>query len=643
MIIYKSIVFKTFNLAVCLGLLSQVCLSQSETSGATKQSISPTQSLGSSSERDPITVSSQDTLHLYDSLFVGFTLLDSIMSDYQVFITGENHSFTASNARIWLKMIKYLHAHAGVRNIMFEYGNSYGVLVNEYLKTGDTLLYNSLSNFTYTEYSEVIKELKDFNDSLPIRDKLYFTGIDLDRGVYPIAKALNQLLPDDEIEVPDSIAIHIASIKSLAPYNDFKLDQDENVNYNGFQFKTGSTLELIHKNFKRRKEDYSQYLGEDYTAFEQIILTEYNARQRWQALQTAGAIQEYHFREQYMYQRFMEEYQTHDGNWFGQFGRCHTTQDIQKDNSCEWFTFSSLADRIEGSNEEELRNNVSTIGIVYDEDRNFGPSKKETKNIFNKYFEDMESNSVVLLDLKMDTALDQSFSEDFNLLLLNNYKERGEAFNNNSNNKNRESNTTYSIYYGMYSPNIGTLNSFFRAQNVTSDFNAGNQTFGYGALVKNGRYTTTTNGVLFASDEASLLPLGPSSVATVYNLKGMTFNQGLMYSLLPDIRMFDFRPGASLGYSRFELTNTENAPSRNALQQGFLGNTRINKYVNDAFVIDALLDADIELGIFSIGGRIGYSFDVSNKKWKTADERLDASPATSFTGWYNYVKLGVRL
>ncbi|MFT5817869.1 MAG: hypothetical protein ACI95K_001356, partial [Lentimonas sp.] len=188
---------------------------------------STTRSLGTPFIRDEITINSEDTLHLYDSSFAGLELLDDTLSQFRVFITGENHTYTESNARLWLKMIKYLHANAGVRNIMFEYGYTYGYLVNEYLQTGDTTLFSSIDQFAYKEYSAVIKELREFNEELPDSAKLYFAAIDIDRGIYPVAKMLAHMLPADSVPVPDSIYLHVASLKSLMEYNDFKLDEQD--------------------------------------------------------------------------------------------------------------------------------------------------------------------------------------------------------------------------------------------------------------------------------------------------------------------------------------------------------------------------------------------------------------------------------
>ena len=58
------------------------------------------------SDFDNIYFSDTDTLHLYEEDFNGLSMLDSVVPNFKVFLTGENHTYTESNARLWLKMIK---------------------------------------------------------------------------------------------------------------------------------------------------------------------------------------------------------------------------------------------------------------------------------------------------------------------------------------------------------------------------------------------------------------------------------------------------------------------------------------------------------------------------------------------------------
>lgn len=621
-------------------LITSVC-SFSQNLDTSVKAISPTRNLNGVSERDPINISDTDTIHLYDSSYSGFGLVDSVVGDYRVFISGENHTYTGSNSRIWLKLIKYLHQSANVRNIMFEYGNSFGILVNKYLETGDTNLYNSLKKFAYVEYGEVFKELKEFNDSLPEKDKLYFTGIDLDRGIYPIVKALDELLPTDSVQVPDSIRLHINSIKSLAPYNDYKL-KEESPSYGGFQYKSGASLKLIRENFKRNKDLYQSYLGDEYEQFRIIIEDEYPAREKWEDLQNNGAIQEYHFREDYMHRRFLAESSRREGNWFGQFGRCHTTLDIQESNSCDWYTFTSLADRIEATRDGSFTRKVLTMPIVYKSDKNFGLERKEAEPAFEKYFEDMEDNRVVLLDFKGDSILQQNFSEDFSYLILSTYEKRGEAYTEMEGNwEPPKVKGKFSMLLGSYTPDLSDLNDRFQDSGANKEFTTGAFTIGITGQVEVDKFVSLFTLQFYLKDSVTLPPIGPSSFTRSYSLSGFTYNQGVAYNMLSGNKLVDLYPGVSFGYSRFVLTTTEQALASSDVGDGFLGEQRTIKFVNDALVADISADLDFNIGKLLIGGRVGYSFDMSNPHWKSEGTILENSPETQFTGLYTLIKLGV--
>ena len=578
-----------------------------------------------------------DTLHLNDSSFSGLEFLNDILADYKVFITGENHLFRKSNAQLWLKMIKYLHSKGAARNVMFEYGHSYGFLVNEYLQTGDSLLLESIDNFSSDEYYEVFKELRAFNETLPETDKIYFAGIDLDRGVYPIAKALEYLLPDENKPVPDSISLNIGSIRSLADYNDYKLNEQGQIKAymsSGFQFKTNSTLDLVHADFMKHKAYYKTYLGADYSAFQQIIEDEYLARKQWMEYESSGAIQEYIYRENYMYRRFLVEHAAHEGGWFGQFGRCHTTQDTQENNSCEWFKFRSLAQRIKNDANLDLNNAVMTIALVYRSDRNFGPDKKLTHDMFEDYFDDMTDNTIALLDLKSDSSLSSNFSEDFNFLFLSTHGEQSYYSNYNSN---TYSDDIYVKLQGGFSQHFIDMN----ALNMRfSDAGGASNVFSNQRNVAELSYSILTEGVttdfifgLYLKQEEKVGDL-------TYAFTGKSFKFNVSYDLFKKTRWIELKPGVGYGLTSFNLTTTETIDQTPDLAQAELGEFRIHDYENNAFILDGSVALQFNLSWVTIGGVAGYIWDVSNPHWKSGDELLELSPETSFSGLYRGVRLG---
>lgn len=613
--------------------------SESVDARPSKKEKGSTRTLGAPFTREEITVNDDDTLHLYDSSFAGLELLDDTLSQFKVFITGENHTYTESNARLWLKMIKYLHANAGVRNIMFEYGYAYGYLVNEYLQTGDTSLFNSIDQFGYKEYSSVIKELRDFNEKLPDDQKIYFAAIDIDRGIYPVAKMLAHILPADSVPVPDSIYLHVASIKSLMEYNDFKLDEqdDENSAYSrgrGFTFKTGSTINLAQKNFLKYRALYQEYLGEGFAAYEHLIVDKYNDRTLWEEYESDGAIQEYIYRENYMHQNFLREQAEHPGNWFGQFGRCHTTKAEQTSNSCEWFKFNSLADRIKNSNGGAFQDAVMTIAIVYDSDRNFGPQRSGEYELFNKYFEDLPKNRIALVDLSKDSSLNKSFGTDFNYLFVNSFTEYGSSYEYLNDWVEEENDIKVKLLAGYTQANLDM-------EDLSNRFIKDGSNYGFENL------RTAWEVTFLAQDKrtASGFTFGSylkeeKSIDTIdYVLSGFYLKDFIFIDLLKNSDAVDIMPGIGVGYNKLNLKSVETAQSP-SLSNGFLGETKTAFYTNDALVFDLSIIADLNIKWLTIGYQSGYILDVSKKHWKSNGEIDQTTPQTSFSGLYNTIRLG---
>jgi hypothetical protein len=580
----------------------------------------------------------EDTVELYSDGFEGLGLLDEEVQKYKVFITGENHTYTESNARLWLKMIKYLHENAGVRNVMFEYGYSYGFLVNEYLKTGDTTLFASIDQFAYIEYSDALADLKEYNDSLPEDEKLHFAAIDIERGVYPIAKILSHLLPE-RFEAHDSISLHVNSLKSLAAYNDYKLDEqdeEEATTGYGFTFKSGATIDLVHKNFLKFENEYKAILGENFDEFRMIIVDNYLARKQWMKYDSEGAIQEYLYRENYMHNRFLEEYKNNPGNWFGQFGRCHTTLTKQNSNSCEWFQFNSLADRIEHTASGEFNNQVMSIAILYEDDRNTGPDRDSLEERFDKFFEDISENSVVLLDITQDSILNEAYGEDFNFIFLNTNTKKGEVYDylndyiaTSSSDESFKILAGYSKHMIDFSSLSNRVTAWEGNQVEPMEFDNELYAFDISMLGENNGFTTGFNIGWFRKKQKE------AEDGTTYELSGFYIKDVSYYNITKGASWLDLMPGIAFGYQNLKLRYPESEGNQ-------LGDNKYTVYTNPAFVIDLSGIIDFNFSRFTLGILAGYNLDVSKKEWLTDGELVTDSPKTSFTGRYQSVRVGLN-
>lgn len=588
-------------------------------------------------DREIVTIEDSDTLRLYSDSYEGLELLDSVLGDYSVFITGENHTYTESNARLWFKMIKYLNEKAGVRNVMFEYGQTYGFLVNEYMKTGDSLLFNSIDRFAYPEYSAVIKELKVYNDSLPNDKKLHFTAIDIDRGVYPIVKALDYLLASRNTMPSDSISLHIQSVQSLAGYNDYKLNEE--LKYPGvFTFKTRSTLALLAANFVTNRQDYIDYLGDDYEPFRRIIEDQYTAGEKWHQYKEQDAVQQYVFRENYMHKVFLKERSQNPGNWFGQFGRCHTTKSHKENNSCEWFEFNSLAQRIINTKGGELQNQVLTLAQVYETDRNFGPMHEENEDGFRQYFKRMPENSLVIFDITKDSLLNAGYGQDFDYLIFNTNNTRGESYEYlNTVRSNEEDDTKIAYLFGLGEQNIDVADFVQQFGNI-----------GYASLLTSPfqfyefAVSATKNGWVNTTVLSFLRPQSSFAGTTEWTIDGYGLTNNVGYDIFKETKWLDIIPSLGFGFQQLNALAVELPDSTGSLAQGYIGEEKHTLHTNPAVIFDFNGVVGLHLGKFNLGAKAGYKIDVSKTRWRTGDHLLKTGAVTSLSGFYQSVFLGLE-
>lgn len=592
---------------------------------------------------DEVYFEENDTLELYGESFAGLEGLDSVIKGKRVFITGENHTYTESNARLWLKMIKYLHKNAGVRNIMFEYGYSYGWLVNEYLQTGDTNLYNSIKNFAYVEYSEAIKDLREFNASLDSSEKIYLCAIDIERGIYPIVKLLNHLIPES-YEAHDSIIIHLESIVSMASYNDHKLDeQDDNeYSYVRWNFLSNPTVDLVQENFLKFEDEYKKVLGDNFDLFRQVIVEKYNARKLWNKYDNEKAVQQYVYRENYMHKTFLNEYASREGAWFGQFGRCHTTQTKINSNSCDWFKFRSLANRIKGTDGGQFKDSVLTISIMYENDRSMGDDFTEYEEKFDPYFTDVPANSIVLFDFKTDTILDSVYGQDFDYIFLNTNNKKGEVY---------ESIYEYSDYDMDWGPKfkitgaLGTKQFDFQELNVAlADYRSLESAL---TAVEIGMFTGISegDGARFYSSSIFGWYLNqtrgnPDLDDTEYSLNGFYIKSMFFYNLTAPSGFLDIMPGIGYGFERLKLVHAETDPNTGSPDDGTIGDLKYTTHYNPAFTVDGMLIADLNLGPITLGAQYGITLDLSKKQWRANNEIIPGSPETSLFNFSTMFRAG---
>jgi hypothetical protein len=579
-----------------------------------------------------------DTLHLYADTFAGLHDLDSVVKDFDVFITGENHTYLKSNAKLWVKMIKYLHQNAGVRNVLIEYGYSSGWLINQYIQTGDSVLFEVLKAYSFKELAYAYKDMMEYNKTLPSDQKLYFSGIDLERGVYSACKVLSLMIPKDK-ETPDSIELHVESLLSLVSYNDNKIFNESEDGTDYFNsYSSNGTIEKIITNFRSHTANYRSFLGDRFAEFERVIKGLEDV-QTWTSYEDDNATHQFIYREKYMYDRYLEEYKSKGEKFFGQFGRCHSATSIQEENSCNWYNFKSLAHRIQSAKDQGIRQKVFSIGILYNESIEDEGWKNVQEHI-DSIFAGVPEESIMLYNLRKDSFLNARLSDMFNFVLFNHFNPSENYTYGRDDEDDEEPDEPadlaqnggfFAATGGLYQFDLSDLNRYFSALGKHSFNNemyfAG---FSFGSLKKK-----VSSNLIFNF----MIPqkLAPND-STQFRLLGFTLHSESGYNLTSKSKHWIVCPSWGLGFTNLslEVVQTAKDPS---IQNGFLGEEKFSTYFNPAFTTNGslMLGARFKKLIASAWG--GYQLDLSNKKW-FAETRMRQGPETSVRGWYAGVHLG---
>ncbi|WP_176723368.1 TraB/GumN family protein [Roseivirga misakiensis] len=189
--------------------------------------------------------------------------LDDSFKRKRIILLGEVHG-SQINEKLDLEIFKYLYQKHGVRHYLGESGYGMGLLINEYIQTGDEQLLKSIfqlwsGTFSGTQQNyERIKALRAFNVSLPSYAKFKYVGIDLEQQFGAGFLAIKRFLFDDLNYYDKSIRQALASFVSF-----------QNNNFNSVNAYCQYFLQQIRK--ESLVESYKRAFGKHYQEVELIL------------------------------------------------------------------------------------------------------------------------------------------------------------------------------------------------------------------------------------------------------------------------------------------------------------------------------------------------------------------------------------
>ena len=572
--------------------------------------------------------------------YSSFALLDPVVGNYNVFFTGENHRFRTSNYMLQLKMLKYLHKQAGVRHLLLEFGYSRGYLVDMYVQTGDSAIYEALDDYSFKEYAKFYKALYEFNQTLDSANRIHIHGIDLERSPLTSVKLMEVLLPSKSTPVPDSIELSVETIRSLEAYGHGLYGMEDSDYFGGGYYSQKASLWGVMRDYDTHKDDFQDYLGDNFEKFDRIIrgLRAENERLEYEA---NAAMQAKIFREQYMYRSFLELIDSLEGErFFSQFGRCHTATEEQ-DSWCNFYHLKSLASRINGSEHPRLKDKVCSIAAYYPQDDltwYLDEEKEEIEGIVSEL--SIKENGLTLVKAPGDTTVYPDLFSKFQYIIVNN-NSLSEDFKSDGLDDGED------LYY--YDPvffdfNVGAGGKMFhRMGNISDALDQVGVTFSPYVLAYSYDFSVIQNRGFAMRvhfdwyDYLEDQELADGSLFEFRQLSaGITMGADILGSEKVNLVPYG---GLSFGSMRmrYETTNQNSQPN-----PIFPGTTREEFiYRNGTVQFDVGLNLNFQLGETSSGIRAGYQLDISDRRWKLNGDFLEDATRSRASGPYVSIYLGV--
>lgn len=584
-----------------------------------------------------------------DGNYESFSMLDTVVPNYHVFFTGENHLFRKSNYMVELKMFKYLHQKAGVRHLFMEFGYSRGYLVNKYVQTGDSTVFKVLDDYSFPELALFYKGLYDYNKTLDSSQKIQVHGIDIERHMATPIKVLDMII-GKRSSPPREISMNIEAIHALAGQTDRRHENNNNDEgddvvdrYYLNNFNESLSMRAILHDFDSNMVYYRNFLGEDFDDFALIVEGLQAEVQRQQYI-SRNMVQQYIYREMFMYDRFVHLVNRYPGEkFYAQFGRCHTSLD-EEDYWCGFYFFKSLAHRISSSDHAYLKNKVLVIATYYPE----GPSR-EKELLSSEELENLldyaEKNELTLFQLHHDSIQLGAIEKKYQYIIINRnnpytdiIKEGDEDSSDRKESKLPEFYTSFEARYGFQDFKFNRLN------NSISLFDNTDKEFTSPFTYWGGAITVLENDISYFSFYFDRFNPQTVQISDSLSLRLGGYRMGIHAGTdITYSRWFNMSFFGGYGFSKLLLQQKKNYPSQDP--DGIFEQEKTEKqtWKNPAFTIDAGLDVRINLWALTFGITAGYQLDLSYRKWMN-DWRYDSgSGKTSHSGYYVFGTVGLSI
>lgn len=251
--------------------------------------------------------------------FADLSLIKEDLDDNTIFLLGEYHGIR-DNCTLKKEFIKYIKENTNFKYLLSEHSPADSYLNNKYLQTGDITIIDDMyknlkGTFAWTKDSyEFLQWLYNYNQMLPLEDRIMFIGSDIVHQQGTALKVLQEIL--NNTDTPKEIKEEVDKLKDLECYG-FSIEEQD-------REKLVSNSKLILDKIESNEKIYSDVYSKDYIYLHGILKGIVLGDGAYKADDNDFN----KIRDKAMYEIFNIFYENiPNGKYFGQWGEVHCYQE----------------------------------------------------------------------------------------------------------------------------------------------------------------------------------------------------------------------------------------------------------------------------------------------------------------------------
>lgn len=380
----------------------------------------------------------------------GLQEIFAVAKNARVVISGENHREVEFNALLEFALMRSLYENCGYRNFIMELSTARAFYLRKYVCENDSTAKKLLQSVSSPKYMLFFENLKDWNMSLPEKDRINIYGIDVERfedlSLHRVFEFIQRI--EKVKKVPRDLLVQVYTIRHVATrrlLNDLEVFKSEESAFiykssdtelvadsaavptyleapeESFEYdRVGKDLRVLIDSMNKDMAKYKKWLGDDFAEFYGLyngLLEVY----KWNM--SAGTAQQYLWREEQMFRNFTAILDKNPNEkFYGQFGRCHASL-TKSNNDCGWFNYYSLMSKLK-KNYFKDSNELLAICILYPNRNDYLTSENlanmEIIQAEMKALKDKVLNKVMIYDLNSAEGQIVELRKKFRFAIVNN-------------------------------------------------------------------------------------------------------------------------------------------------------------------------------------------------------------------------------